>query len=93
MFARKTLKGEWSTDTIDARCKSLDDNKYCQVFANKGYFAILYSMDSKNKAGGALKIFCHEFSIPEKLTFDGSKEQPGPHTQFMKQIRAHDIFI
>ena len=38
-----------------------------------------------------LKIFCKEFGVPEHLTFDGSKEQCMPGTQFMKQIRTHSI--
>ena len=39
MFYRKTLAGEWSTDTMDGRIKSLDGNRHAQVFANKGYFS------------------------------------------------------
>ena len=34
MFYRKKLAGEWATDTMDGRLKSLD----AQVFSNKGYF-------------------------------------------------------
>ena len=48
-------------------------------------------MDSKKKAGDALRLFCQEFGVPEKLTFDGSKEQTSKGTTFMKQIRRHDI--
>ena len=91
VFQRKTLSGEWSTDTMYGRCKSLDGNQYAQVFANKNYFAKLYPMDSKGKAGDALKMFCKEFGVPESLTFDGSKEQTGKNTTFMKQIRSHGI--
>ena len=91
MYHRKTLKGEWSTDTMDARCKSLDGNLYAQVFANKGYFAKVYPMDKKSKCGEALKTFCREFGVPESLTFDGSKEQTGKNTLFMKQIRSNNI--
>lgn len=91
MFERKTLRGQWSTDTMDGRCKSLDGNKYVQVFANKSYFSRIYPMDSKKKAGDALRLFCQEFGVPEHLTFDGSKEQTKKGTQFMKQIRRHDI--
>ena len=29
--------------------------------------------------------------MPERLTFDGSKEQSKPGTEFMKQIRTHSI--
>ena len=77
---------------MDGRVLSLDGNKYAQVISeNHGYFAELYPMDSKSKAGEALRTFCHEFGIPEHLTFDGSKEQCGKRTEFMKQIRRNDI--
>ena len=92
LFTRKTLLGDWSTDTLDGRCKSLDGNKYAQVFAHKrSYFSKIYPMDSKKKAGNALRLFCQEFGVPEKLTFDGSKEQTEKDTEFMKQIRTHNI--
>ena len=91
MFERKTLRGQWSTDTMDGKYKSIDGNKYAQVFSNKSYFSRIYPMDSKGKAGNALRVFCQEFGIPEKLTFDGSKEQCMKGTEFMKQIRRHDI--
>ena len=91
VFHRKTLAGVWSTDTMDGRSVSLDGNKYAQVFTNKNYFARIYPMDSKGKAGDALRLFCQEFGVPEKLTVDGSKEQTGKNTQFMKQVRKHDI--
>ena len=58
MFQRKTLVGDWSTDNLDGRTKSLDGNKYAQVFANKGYFVKIYHMNSKSKCGDALNIFC-----------------------------------
>ena len=91
LFSRKTLRGKWSTDTLDGRRKSLAGNRYAQVFANKGYFSKIYPMDSKRKAGQALREFCNEFGVPEHLTFDGSKEQCSKGTEFMKQIRTHDI--
>ena len=49
MFEMKRLTGKWSTDTIDGRTKSLDGNRYAQIFANKQYFAKIYPMDSKGK--------------------------------------------
>ena len=91
MFHRKTLNGQWSTDTMDGRCISLDGNKYAQVFANERYFSKIYPMDSKKKAGEALKVFCKEFGVPYNLTFDGSKEQCKKGTTFMKEIRKHEI--
>ena len=91
MFDRKTLSGEWATDTFDGRCKSLDGNRYAQVFANSKYFSRIYPMDSKSKAGDALKTFCQEFGIPHKLTFDGSKEQVKKGVTFMKTVKHYNI--
>ena len=43
-------------------------------------------MDSKSKAGDYLKLFCQDFGVSEKLTFDGSKEQACKGTTFMKEV-------
>ena len=77
MFHRKTLAGEWSTDTMDGKVLSLEGNKYAQVFSNKSYFLKVYPMENKKEAGDALKIFCREFGIPKNLISDGSKKQTG----------------
>lgn len=91
MYEKRRLRGEWFTDTMDGRVVSKDGNRYGQVFANKGYFAQIYPMDTKSKAGDALRTFIQEFGVPENLTFDGSKEQTGKKTEFMKQVRKNDI--
>jgi hypothetical protein len=83
------LQGEWYTDTVEGRCKSRDGNKNGQIFANEAYFAVFYPMDSKSKAGDALHTFCREYGAPEKLRFDGSKEQTGKNAEFQRQIRKH----
>ena len=90
-FEKPRLRGDWSTDTLDGRVVSKAGNLYGQVFANKIYFAAIYPMDSKGKAGEALRIFCQEFGVPDKLNFDGSQEQNGKRTEFMHQIRKNDI--
>ena len=48
-------------------------------------------MDSKGKAVEALRIFCQEFGVTDKLTFDGSQEHNNKRTEFMHQIRRNDI--
>jgi hypothetical protein len=73
LYSFPRLQGEWFTDTVEGRCKSKDGKKYGQIFANETYFAVFYPMDSKSKAGDALRTFCKEFGVPEKLRFDGSK--------------------
>jgi len=61
------------------------------VFANSGYFATVYPMDTKSKAGDALRTFFQEFGVPDRWTCDGSKEQTGKKTEFMQQVRKNDI--
>ena len=47
-------------------------------------------MESKSKAGDALKLFCR--SLPRKLTFDISKEQACKGTTFMKELHRQGIY-
>ncbi len=72
-------------------CKSLVGNRYAQIFANMGYSSKRYPKDSKRKTGQALREFCNEYGVSEHSTFDGSKEQCMPGTEFMKQIRTNNI--
>ena len=90
-FNRPTLKGKWYTDYMFGRTKSLDGNIGAQVFANREYFCTAYPTDSKKFCGKALQTFCKEFGAPEKLTFDGAKEQVKSGTDFMKAIREYEI--
>ena len=91
IYQKKRLDGKWFTDTMDSHVKSLDGNRYAQVFSNKRHFQAIYPMSSKGQAGEALRLFCLEFGIPAELTFDGSKEQTCKGTEFMKQVRKNDI--
>jgi hypothetical protein len=76
---------------MDGRHKSLDGNKYAQVFATKGFFAVAYPMESKSGAGEALRQFVHDFGRPERLISDGSREQSGKKTEFVRNIRKYSI--
>ena len=91
IFTPNRLKGNWHSDTVIATDKSKDGNTCAQIFTNDNYFAAIYPMDSKSKAGDALRVFCQEFGVPEHLTIDGSKEQTKKGTEFMKQIRKNNI--
>ena len=48
-------------------------------------------MEKKRKAGEALRQFISDYSVMEFLMFDGSKEQCKPKTEFMHQIKKHDV--
>jgi hypothetical protein len=92
-FQTKRLDGKWASDTMDGRVKSLEGNRYGQVFSNGTFFAELYSMATKKDAGQALKTIVLELGVPEELTIDGSKEQNMPGTDFMKCCRRNNIKV
>ena len=91
VFERPLLRGDFYTDTMDGRSKSLDGNRYAQIVANKDFFAVAYPMANKSSAGESLRRFIHEYGRPEKLTFDGSQEQCGRKTEFMANVRKYAI--
>ena len=76
---------------MDGRHKSLDGNKYAQVFASKDFFGVAYPMEAKANAGDALRQFVHDYGRPEHLTTDGSREQCGKKTEFMRNVRKYTI--
>jgi hypothetical protein len=91
VFQKPLLRGDFYTDTMDGRCKSLNGNRYAQVFANKDFFATAFPLHAKSEAGDALRRFINEYGRPEKLTFDGSQEQCGKKTEFMANVRKYAI--
>ena len=78
---------------MDGQHKSLDGNKYAQVFAMDFHFSAVYPMESKGLAGDALKQIIADFGVPDKIICDGSKEQTKRGTTFMEQVRKHHIDI
>ena len=56
-----------------------------------GIFSAIYPMDRKGKVGEALRVFCQEFGVTERLTMDDAKEQIGSNSEFMHQIRKNGI--
>ena len=93
MYERPWIRGTIYTDTMDGQHKSLDGNKYAQVFATDFHFSAVYPMESKGLAGDALKQFITDFGVPDKIICDGSKEQTKCGTTFLEQVRKHHIDI
>ena len=48
MFDVCRIHGTISTDTMDARCQSIYDEKYCQVFGNKQFSVQAYPIKKKS---------------------------------------------
>ena len=93
MYERLRIRGTIYLDTMGGRHKSLDGNKYAQVFANDSFFAVSYPIDKKSSAEQALKQFIADFGIPDRIICDGSGEQTGKWTEFTATVRKHDIDI
>ena len=79
------------TDTMDARVAYIHGNRYGQVFDTKDYFVDVYPIKKKSHCGDGLSEFITDYGVPLKMTFDGSKEQTMPGTDFMKEIRKYYI--
>ena len=73
MFHTKSLTGMWATDIMNVQVKSLEGNRYAQVFSNGTYFAEIYIMAKKADVGQALETFVVKLGVPEELTADGFK--------------------
>ena len=71
--------------------KSLDGNKYAQIFTTEDYFAVAYPMESKALAGDALKELITDYSVHDKIIMDGAGEQTVKRSTFMEQVRKHHI--
>ena len=90
----KRLDAKFSTDTIWADVKSLNQHRYAQAFTHKCGFSVVYPIDnmSGDSIGQTLVDFIHDFGIPMFLTFDGHKSQFGPGSLFMTikhNIKVH----
>ena len=91
MYDHPRLRGVIYTDTMHGHFKSLDGNKYAQIFATEDYFAAAYPMESKSLAGDALKEFITDYGVPDKIIMDGAGEQTRKRSTLMEQVRKHHI--
>ena len=63
MYERPRICGVVYTDTMDGQHKSLEGDKFAQVFAMDFHFSAVYPMESKGHAGDALKQFITDFGF------------------------------
>ena len=91
MYDCPRLHGIVYTDTMHGHFKSLDGNKYAQIFATEDYFAVAYPVESKSLAGDALKEFITDYGVLDKIIMDGAGEQTGKRSTFMEQVQKYNI--
>ncbi len=91
MFDVNRLEGTFATDAMDMRCKSMHGEKFCQVFANKEFFAAACPIERKADAHEPLDLFVNECGAMELLISDGAKEQIGKHAEFQAKLKKCNI--
>ena len=60
---------------MDARCQSIHDEEYCQVFGNKKCFVEAYRIKKKYDCHLGLDNFFKEYGALDKMSYDGAQEQ------------------
>ena len=81
---RRRLNGDWYSDTLFSKVKSIQGNTCAQVYTN-GCFTSVYPMASKSRIGQSLTDFSDDIGIPDTLTTDGAPEAVGPNSDFVKE--------
>jgi hypothetical protein len=87
---RKRLNDTFYSDTMFSGVKSIRGNTCAQLFTN-GKFVHLEPMSRKAQAGEALHSMMDEVGIPNKMIFDGAKEQTGAKSEFQKALRKYHV--
>ena len=80
-----------STNNMDARCQSIHDERYCQVFGNKQLFVEAYPIKKKYDCYLGLDKFVREYGAPDKMTYDGAQEKIGINTEVQRVMRKYEI--
>ena len=75
------------TNTMDARCQSIHNEKYCQVFGNKQFFVEAYPIKKKSDCHEGLDKFVRKYGSPDKLIYDGDPEQVVRKTESQRIVR------
>ena len=68
------IHGKIATNTMDTRCQSIHDKKYCQIFGNKHFFVEAYLIKKKSDCHLVLDKFVKKYGAPDKMTYDGVQE-------------------
>ena len=81
-------------NTMDARCQSIHDENYCQLFGNKQFFAEAFTAKKKSNCHLGLDKFVKEYGAPDKMTYDGAQEQIGrknkPNIELWEDLAGDD---
>ena len=86
MFERPHIKGEIFIDTMAGRYKSLNNNRFAQLFVNNYFFDAAYPMEKKILSEQGLRELISDFEVLDRLVCVGSKEYTAKGTDFKKKV-------
>ena len=73
MFDVCRIHGTMSANTMDARCQSTHDEKYCQVFGSKKSLWRHIQSKKISDCHIGLDTFAKEYGAPNKITYDSAQ--------------------
>jgi hypothetical protein len=76
---------------MDMRCNLIDRERYCQVFANKEFFAAAYPIEKKGDAYEPIDWFIQDYGAPETLLSNGAPEQVDRNSKFQAKLHNYGI--
>ena len=86
MMHYRRLDTTFYSNTMFSKVKSLKGNVCAQVFVAENCVRV-QPMTTKADAGRVLQVLAEDVGVPNHILVDGSKEQTGPNTMFMKTVR------
>ena len=89
MFGVHRIHETMSTDTMDDRCQTIHDERYCQLFGNKQLFVEAYPINKKSDCYLVLDKFVKEYGAPDKMTYNGAQEKIGRKTECQRVMRKY----
>ncbi|KAG7369935.1 hypothetical protein IV203_027685 [Nitzschia inconspicua] len=90
MFRYNWLTSNMFTDTLESGLKSVQQNKYAQIFVVPPNWTKAYAMKRKGDAHHCLSSLFHDIGVPEKMVMDGAKEQvQGEFRRKLKDAGCH----
>ena len=89
MFDVCRIHGTMSTNTMDAICQSIHDEKYYQVFGNYKLFVEAYPIKKKSDCHLGLDKFVKEYGASDKMTYECAQETIERNTEYQRVMRKY----
>ena len=92
MLHYRRLDTPFYSDTKFAKVRSLKGNTCYQVFVAVNVVHV-QPMPTKSDTGRSLQVFTEDIGIPNSIVVNGAKEQTGPNSAFIQNVRQLKMMI